>query len=340
MIHRETQLVPSVTVVAPARLHMGFVDVSGSLGRRFGGIGLAVNEISTRVTVHPASETTVSGPGAERVYRCLATLASVLEPVPPVAVQVEQAIPEHAGLGSGTQLALAVGVAVATLLGRPLSLPELAQALDRGQRSGIGIGVFDHGGFVLDGGRGPHTVAPPVLVRLAVPEAWRFILVFDERQQGLHGAPELQAFQQLTGFPREEAARLSHVLLLSGLPALAEADLAGFGAAVTDLQRTVGDYFAPVQGGRFTSPAVGEALMWLATQGATAIGQSSWGPTGFCAVGDIVTAERLVAAVRARCCGGDSLRFVVTSARNYGAEVRHGPQVLYDAVKTPRLGRA
>jgi predicted sugar kinase len=30
-----------ITVIAPARLHMGFIDLSGSLGRHFGSIGVA-----------------------------------------------------------------------------------------------------------------------------------------------------------------------------------------------------------------------------------------------------------------------------------------------------------
>ncbi|MDP3904770.1 MAG: GHMP kinase, partial [Methylococcaceae bacterium] len=38
-----------VSVTAPASLHMGFIDLSGSLGRHFGSIGVALNEINTRL---------------------------------------------------------------------------------------------------------------------------------------------------------------------------------------------------------------------------------------------------------------------------------------------------
>ena len=42
--------------------------------------------------------------------------------------------------------------------------------------------------------------------------------------------------------------------------ALAEADVAGFGAGITDIQRRVGDHFAVAQGGRYASPEV--AARW------------------------------------------------------------------------------
>ncbi|MGH8511817.1 MAG: hypothetical protein ACREU8_10690, partial [Gammaproteobacteria bacterium] len=41
----------TVTVTAPARLHLGFIDMSGDLGRRFGGLGLTLSGIQTRLSV-------------------------------------------------------------------------------------------------------------------------------------------------------------------------------------------------------------------------------------------------------------------------------------------------
>src|SRR5258706_14742504 len=38
-----------VVVAAPARLHLGFFDPSGSLGRSFGGIGVVINGPQTEV---------------------------------------------------------------------------------------------------------------------------------------------------------------------------------------------------------------------------------------------------------------------------------------------------
>ncbi|MGH6945016.1 MAG: beta-ribofuranosylaminobenzene 5'-phosphate synthase family protein, partial [Geminicoccaceae bacterium] len=47
----------AVTVCAPARLHLGFLDLHGGLGRRFGSIGLTLEDIATRLRATPAGET-------------------------------------------------------------------------------------------------------------------------------------------------------------------------------------------------------------------------------------------------------------------------------------------
>jgi predicted sugar kinase len=80
---------------------------------------------------------------------------------------------------------------------------------------------------------------------------------------------------------------------MQALPAMAENDLASFGAAIAEMQARLGDYYAPMQGGRFTSAAVGEVLTTLAREGAHGIGQSSWGPTGFAFAASERTANEL-----------------------------------------------
>ena len=70
-----------------------------------------------------------------------------------VRVEVEEHIPRHQGLGSGTQMALALGAAITGLYGIDTTVEELAVATGRGVRSGIGLGVFKEGGFILDSGK-------------------------------------------------------------------------------------------------------------------------------------------------------------------------------------------
>jgi beta-RFAP synthase len=218
-------------------------------------------------------------------------------------------------------MALAVGLALSGLYGLNLTVRDIAALTERGQRSGIGIGVFEQGGLVVDGGRGANTVTPPVLSHMDVPETWRFILVLDARGQGLHGEREVQAFSLLPPFPQQEAAHLCYLLLMQGLPAIAERDITRFGEVITYLQRSVGEHFASAQGGVFTSPEVAEAMAWLAEQGATAIGQTSWGPTGFCALDGVEHAETLTALAREQFAHFHNLSFVTASARNTGGSV-------------------
>jgi beta-ribofuranosylaminobenzene 5'-phosphate synthase len=300
---------------------MGFIDLSGSLGRHFGSIGIALNEHATRLTLSGAGQCTVAGPSAERAQHCLDMLCRALGVSDRLKIVIETAIPEHVGLGSGTQMSLAIGSALNAYYGLGLTVRDIASVLDRGLRSGIGIGVFERGGLVVDGGRGEQTITPPLLVHMDIPADWRFILVFDKRGQGLHGQQEIQAFRELPPFPPEEAARLCYLLLMQGLPAVAENDIVKFGEVITCLQRSVGEHFAPAQGGVFTSPEVARAMQWFADRGAVAIGQTSWGPTGFCAIDGADLAESLTRLARLQFAQSDTLSFLTASARNSGGEV-------------------
>ena len=312
-----------VVIQAPARLHMGFVDLNGGLGRRYGSLGVGLRDLYTRVVITPASDLSAAGFEAERTLGYALDLCRRLQ-VPPAAIEVAQTVPAHVGLGSGTQLALAVGVGLARLYGLPISARGIARFTERGARSGVGLAVFEQGGFALDGGRGRHEDAPPVIFQAAFPEAWRFILVLDTDAHGLHGPEELSAFERLPAFPAERAGHLCRLALMQLLPALMEQDLPGFGAALTELQQIVGDHFAPAQGGRFTSRRVAQALAWLERAGATGIGQSSWGPTGFAIAGDPAQAAQLSAGAEREFGAQSGLRFLATAAANHGAAVQFG----------------
>jgi len=305
------------TVTTTARLHLGFLDPSGRGTRPFGSFGLSLDRPGTRLTLRRAEAPEVSGLESERALRYLTAIAKSFRFPKAYALNVEEAIPPHAGLGSGTQLALAVGSAFAALGGLRLDAQDVAARLGRGARSGIGIATFALGGAVLDGG--PRPDAPPQLVsRLPFPSAWRVLLILDPGAQGLAGAGETAAFDQLPTFPESETAELHRRILQGALPALAACDFAGFCAKVGYLQAVMGRYFGPLQGGAYTSPAVSAVLEWLRGQGLTGIGQSSWGPTGFAFVPSQASGEALLGEVTAR--GHDTgLGFELAQGRNEGA---------------------
>lgn len=309
--------VECVFVEAPARLHMGFMDLNGTSGRCYGSVGLALDRPCTRVCATRAEGLSAQGPQSDRALDCLHLLQQAGALPGGVSLIVEKAIPAHIGLGSGTQLCLAVGSAVSQLYELGFSLKDLARLLDRGARSGIGVGAFEHGGFLVDGGRGKGDEPPPVVARLPFPEQWRVLLVLDRGACGLHGVAESEAFRRLPVFPAECAAHLCHLVLMKVLPALVEEDIQVFGEAIGEIQRTVGDHFAPAQGGRFASSQVTQALAWLEAQGVACVGQSSWGPTGFAVVDSETCARSLMRKAAAR---WDTLGFTISRGRNFGAE--------------------
>jgi beta-RFAP synthase len=317
----------AVRVEAPARLHLGFIDVSGSLGRRFGSLGLTLEEFATVVSLRRAESFDVRGPDAQRAGDYLRRLLDIHDPPTSVALQLHRAIPEHVGLGSGTQLALAVGKAFGALFDLSVSIRELAARLDRGARSGIGIGAFEEGGFVVDGGRSAAGGHPPVISRMRFPDSWRVVLVFDRVERGLFGEAERAAFRAMQAFPQQRAAHLAHLVLMRLMPALVEEDFTSFGAAIGEIQGTVGDYFAAAQGGRFASRAVADVLAWLEAKGIAGVGQTSWGPTGFAVVDSEVRAQALLREARERFSAFRQLAFAVARARNRG----HTLQLLSEA---------
>jgi beta-ribofuranosylaminobenzene 5'-phosphate synthase len=314
----------TVRVAAPARLHLGFLDLHGGLGRKFGSLGVTLEEPRTVLKVRGADKLEVSGASGERARRIAMRLMDGMGLTGGFEIAIDEAIPEHAGLGSGTQLALALGAALARCAGQAADPRRIALLARRGARSGIGIGAFALGGVILDGGRAEEDDTPPPIVsRLDFPEPWRVLLIVDPKNGGLHGPAEYEAFRLLPQFPERLAADLSRLMLMQALPALAEADLPRFGEAVSELQRRVGDYFSPVQGGRFSSPHVAAALAWLEAAGIAGFGQSSWGPTGFAFAASPAEGEALMAEAERR--WGGSLRFRLVKGRNRGAEIESLP---------------
>ncbi len=314
-----------ITVKAPARLHLGFLDLNFGLGRKFGSLGLALNRPSTRLRIARADGLHVSGPEAERVRRFLEALATHFGRRPNYRAVIDRAIPSHIGFGSGTQLALATGAAFCALEKLAVTTRDIAKLLDRGNRSGIGVGVFDGGGVVLDGGRGPDGSLPPVIARLPFPPEWRVLLIFDTSMTGRSGQDEMSAFQALPPAPANVAADMCRLVLMQAMPALAEKDIAGFGGAVAELQRQMGDYFAPYQEGRrFTSQSVAKVLAWLEALGVHGVGQTSWGPTGFAFLSSSEEAQTVLDAAKRRWAGEENLRFLICTGRNTGATTHVG----------------
>lgn len=323
-----------VSVRAPGRLHLGFLDPSGSLGRRFGSLGLVIENFETEIEIMAANADDISAdtPAARaeigRIAQHLQRLREHTGLHEPVALRLRQTLPAHAGFGSGTQLALAVGHAFARWHGLAPPSATLAHWLARGQRSGIGIAGFDAGGLLLDGGPGADGATAPLLARLAWPNDWRVVVVLDAGQYGLSGHAEARAIATLPEMAQAQAADLCHQVLMRVLPGAASGDFAAFAAGINHVQALLGAHFAPAQGGSaWTSLAVGRLMQWIGTRFGTAaaIGQSSWGPTGFACVPSAIAAQQLVDAARQSGVVDASLELRIVTGRNHGA-VLSGPQ--------------
>src|SRR5512146_2897700 len=102
-----------IQVTTPARLHLGLIDMNGDLGRLFGGLGVAIDRPNVIVEAEPSNHLTVSGEETDLAKTMVNLFLSTYKVDPKVHLNVAKSIPPHIGLGSGTQLSLAIASALA-----------------------------------------------------------------------------------------------------------------------------------------------------------------------------------------------------------------------------------
>jgi beta-RFAP synthase len=325
-----------------SRLHFGFFSLAapgrywpdreggaGIAARRFGGVGLMVRHPGVTVSATAGREWSAAGPLAERALAFAQRAVQHLhrkEPgqcLPVLRIDVNHAAPEHAGLGTGTQLGLAAGQLVALASGAQVQAPVLARWAGRGLRSALGVHGFEHGGLLVEAGKGAGERLGTLAARVDFPPHWAVVLAAPtgprRRAAGLHGPDEREAIARLQAAPANLARTdaLCRLAVLGLLPAAADCDLQAFGDALFDFNRRAGEAFAPVQGGIYASPAVADLVAFFRSQAVRGVGQSSWGPTVFAVVGDRQEADALAGRVREH--GPGPAEVIVTAACNRGA---------------------
>ena len=311
-----------VCVKTPARLHLGLIDLNGDLGRMFGGLGVGINKPNVVLEADSADKFSVTGREAELVGALAQKFFSAYPVQPKVHLHVVEAIPPHVGLGSGTQLSLAVATALSRVLNVQVSIAELTLAMGRARRTSVGTTIFQQGGFVVDGGKNlENNSFPPLLYRQPFPDQWRFVVAVPNLKEGLSNSEENSAFQKLPKQSSKDAAEICHLIMLKLLPALAEKDIKSFGDALTKIQVLTGGFFAQAQGGNFSCPAAAECVEFMKNAGAYGVGQSSWGPALY-AVVEQEQAKPVLKKVKAYLDGSVGGEVFVAKANNHGSTIK------------------
>lgn len=263
----------------PARLHLGLIDMNGDLGRMFGGLGVGIDHPNVIINAQSAADLKITGEKTDLAQEITNQFSTKYHLSPKVHLHIAQTIPCHSGLGSGTQLALAIVVALAKISNLKASVPELAASVGRAKRTSVGTSIFEYGGFVVDGGKNPKTnQAPPLIYHQPFPEDWCFIVASPNQPKGLASSEEKQAFNKLTTMPAQDVGQICRLIMLKLLPAIAEQDIETFGVALTEIQVLTGNHFAQAQGGTYAKPQATKCIEFMQQQGAYGVGQSSWGP--------------------------------------------------------------
>lgn len=307
-----------VEIVAPSRLHFGMFSFGHANVRRFGGVGAMLAEPALRLAICAADQFTTRGLAADRIVQVAHRVASALalQKLPACEIAIESGYVPHAGLGSGTQLAMSVGAGLYRFLDRPIPpAAELATIVGRGRRSAIGSYGFALGGLLLDAGKLADDEIAPLADRADVPAAWRFILVRPDAAEGLSGNQERLAFDRLPPVPTSTTDRLCRLATDELFPAARAADFDRFADAVHELNIVAGNCFAAIQGGPFNGSLIADLVARLQSLGAHGLGQSSWGPTLFAVAASPDAASELAERIRAM---NDCLLVSVVRPANQG----------------------
>lgn len=257
-----------------------------------------------------------AGPYRDRIARALAGARERMGRLsaPGLLMTLHQSIPRHMGLGSGTQLALAVGQAV--MGASVVAASKLADYVGRGVRSAIGVHGYESGGFLVDAGKRSVDALGDLAVRVSFPVEWRVLLWMPRGEGGLSGDRERRVFEQIPAMPAAVTDRLCAIVLRELLPAIHERDFNGFSHGLRSYGDRVGEFFAPVQGGTWTDSSGEEVARWLSQRGIVGVAQSSWGPAIAAVVPSVDIAKDL-----ARDWPFAEGEVLVTCARNRGTDV-------------------
>jgi beta-ribofuranosylaminobenzene 5'-phosphate synthase len=312
-----------IEVVTPSRLHITLIDLNGSLGRIDGGVGLTLDFPSVKIKAREDAQLAVSGNTAfENRIRRAASAIMAQHDVGGVAIEVVDEFPAHVGLGSGTQVALAVGTAISELYDLRLTPTAIAQLTGRGGTSGIGVAAYERGGFIIDGGHKGKTAflpssasgkyAPaPMIVHHDFPD-WTIVLAIPNLQ-GASDRREVDIFKQKCPLPLTEIQELCHVILMEMLPAVVERDIESFGRSIDRVQM-LGFKRRELE----LQPFCARLVQFMRDNGALGAGMSSFGP----AVYGIADGKQLQPAVQRYLDETIGGAVYAVKAQNSGARVR------------------
>jgi beta-RFAP synthase len=287
-----------IVVTTGARLHFGLLAHGQKSRRQFGGVGTMIDRPGFVVRANTASVDELQcGSWQPRVAELLTRLRAFDRPgavSPSLRLEIMQSPPSHAGLGSGTQLGMALAKICSILTGQnETPVAELARRTGRGLRSAVGLYGFQYGGLLVEAGKLAADEISPLVARTELPAEWRFVLVRPRGATGISGTDEVGGFARLPPMAENLTNRLCRIALTELLPAAADRDFPAAGNAIGEFGRLVGEYFAPIQGGVLADEQMRRLAEKLTARGLRGMGQTSWGPTLFILSPDAASAQGL-----------------------------------------------
>ncbi len=229
-----------------SRIHITLIDMNGSLGRIDGSIGIYLKKPNIKASIKKTNNLDIKNSTAKEIYQKLSKKFNLDNKI---SINLDT-YPNHIGLGSKTQISLAVGALINRYYNLNLDYIRLANILDRGGTSGIGTYGFKYGGFIFDAGhsfgkekdkqdylpsRFSKTKVAPLISHLNFPN-WPITLVIPKLKEGLSGNLEKDFFKKNCPIPIDEVKQLIHLILSNLIPSILEKDLDLFSNTINKIQ--------------------------------------------------------------------------------------------------------
>lgn len=328
----------AVRVSAPSRLHFGLFSIGDQTPLQYGGAGMMIASPRTTVRVGPAKSLKLSLASShmDSVAKRVSSVAdnwfafhqaelavrfgTVRVEDLPVEITLENMAPRHSGFGSGTQLALAVGLALTEALKLPPpGAAELALAVDRGKRSAIGSHGFFRGGFLVDRGKSAEHSLAPLELQIPFPEDWRVVTVLRSDAENMFGYLEKQAFDDLPPSTQGHRQTMIDMIKRDVAPALMAKNFDLFSDSLFEFGRRSGLMYEAVQGSAYNGQTIQETVNAIREFGVPGAGQSSWGPCVYAITRSNRQADDLAKYLCDRL--GDAAAVEIHAGDNHGATI-------------------
>ena len=315
-----------IEITTGSRLHFGLICSELNARWRFGGIGVMLRQPAWRLSVQPTTADEDSIEASDDVCQRIRELLQRIRSrhyMTSLRMEVHHEVSLHTGLGSGTQLGLALSAASELLTHRRLQEDpfQLAQLACRAERSAVGTVGFARGGFLVDHGESSGESQHRQVDRFLFPDDWRFVLTHPENSQGLSGEKERTFFGQRIHMPQTLIEDLEQQVLQEIIPAVRESQFQAFATSLENYGQTVGTFYAAEQGGVFAHPAMTQLANHLRTAGVSGMAQSSWGPLIGIPAGSQEHAEEILRLIPDHI-GSSRLTTTISEPLNTGASIR------------------
>ena len=206
-----------------------------------------------------------------------------MDKLPDCKIAVVQRPEPHTGLGTGTQLAMAVADGLQRFCNTSVSGKVLAtQIANRGKRSAVGVHGYFRGGLIFEEFTEDCDLNE-IQQQVDLPPAWTVVVASPTHTQPVvSGHDEQSRFDALASSdPDRSSNELREIITTQMIPAIEQEQFEDFADAVQRYNFVSGMLFSSTQGGPYNGKFVSDNVESMKAAGAKGVGQSSWGPSVF-----------------------------------------------------------